>query len=407
MTFEEILNQAIALLQRQGRVSYRALKRQFDLDEAYVEDLKLELIEVHQVAVDQDNTMMVWIGGAATSPPAAANAVSVQARAPDTAPLTYTPPHLTDKILAARPALAGERKQVPVLFADLKDSTELIRGLDPEAAQQLLDLALHHMMDAVHRFEGTVNQVLGDGIMALFGAPIAHEDHALRACYAALAMQAAMQPYTEEVRRTRGLELRMRVGLNSGEVVVRAIGNDLHMDYSAVGETTVLAARMEQTATPGTIRLPAATLRLVEGLVQVTALGSVPVKGLADPVEVYELTGASLLRRRLRPPRPAGSPALSGDSPSSRPCGRRDSGPPQGMARWWPWWVKRGWASPAWSMSASMPRTRRVGACWRAPRCPTAKPRPTSPSSTCSGAMPRSRTRTIPAPGGLGSRGRC
>ena len=145
-----------------------------------------------------------------------------------------------------------------------------------------------------------MNQVLGDGIMALFGAPIAHEEHALRACYAALAMQTAMQPYTEEVRRTRGLELRMRVGLNSGEVVVRAIGNDLHMDYSAVGETTVLAARMEQTATPGTIRLPAATLRLVEGLVQVTALGPVPVKGLADPVEVFELTGVSPLRRRLQ-----------------------------------------------------------------------------------------------------------
>ena len=297
MTFEEILNQAMALLQRQGRVSYRALKRQFDLDEAYVEDLKLELIEVHQVAVDQDNTMLVWIGGAAAAPPAAADAVLVQARAPDTAPLTYTPPHLTDKILAARPALEGERKQVTVLFADLKDSTELIRGLDPEAAQQLLDPALQRMMDAVHRFEGTVNQVLGDGIMALFGAPIAHEDHALRACYAALAMQAAMQPYTEEVRRTRGLELRMRVGLNSGEVVVRAIGNDLHMDYSAVGETTVLAARMEQTATPGTIRLPAATLRLVEGLVQVTALGPVPVKGLVGP-------GGGLRADRGQPPAP-------------------------------------------------------------------------------------------------------
>ena len=155
-------------------------------------------------------------------------------------------------------------------------------------------------MDAVHRFEGTVNQVLGDGIMALFGAPIAHEDHALRACYAALAMQAAMRAYAEEVRRTQGLELRMRVGLNSGEVVVRAIGNDLHMDYSAVGETTHLAARMEQLATPGSIRLTAATLRLVEGLVQVTALGPVPVKGLVEPVEVFELVGASRLRRRLQ-----------------------------------------------------------------------------------------------------------
>src|SRR5262249_40824755 len=123
---------------------------------------------------------------------------------------------------------------------------ELISGLDPEAARTLLDPALHAMMEAVHRYEGTVNQVLGDGIMALFGAPIAHEDHALRACYAALAMMEAMQRYSAEVRRTQGLTVQIRVGLNSGEVVVRAIGNDLHMDYSAVGQTTHLAARMEQ-----------------------------------------------------------------------------------------------------------------------------------------------------------------
>src|SRR5206468_6784000 len=155
-----------------------------------------------------------------------------------------------------------------VLCADNKDSTGLIRGLDPEVVQRLLDPALQHMMDAVHRFEGTVNQVLGDGIMALFGAPVAHEDHAVRACYAALAMQVAMRRYAEEVRRSHGLEMLARVGLHSGEVVVRAIGNDLHMDYSAVGQTTHLAARMEQLATPGSIRLTAATLRLAEGLVQ-------------------------------------------------------------------------------------------------------------------------------------------
>ena len=216
------------------------------------------------------------------------------------APLAYTPPYLVEKILTTRSAMEGERKQVTVLFADLKGSTELIRDLDPEAAQKLLDPALQRMMDAVHRFEGTVNQVLGDGIMALFGAPIAHEDHALRACYAALAMQAELRRYAEEVRRTQGLEVQLRVGLNSGDVVVRTIGNDLHMDYSAVGQTTHLAARMEQLATPGTIRLPAATLRLVEGLVRVTALGPIPVKGLAEPVEVFELLGATPVRRRLQ-----------------------------------------------------------------------------------------------------------
>jgi tetratricopeptide (TPR) repeat protein len=156
------------------------------------------------------------------------------------------------------------------------------------------------MMDAVHRFEGTVNQVLGDGIMALFGAPVAHEDHAVRACYAALAMQAAIRRYAEEVRHSHGLEMQARVGLNSGEVVVRAIGNDLHMDYSAVGQTTHLAARMEQLATPGSVRLTAATLRLAEGLVQVNALGQFPVKGLTEPVEVFELVGTSTIRGRLQ-----------------------------------------------------------------------------------------------------------
>ena len=300
MTFEEVVDQALAMLQRRGRVTYRLLQRHFQLEDAALEDLKEELIYGQRVAVDEEERVLVWRGETASATPAA----SVRVPPPDGsqahAPLAYTPSHLADKIRTTRATLAGERKHVTVLFADLKDSTELIRGLDPEAAQQLLDPAIHHMMDAVHRFEGTVNQVLGDGIMALFGAPIAHEDHALRACYAALAMQAAMRAYTEEVRRTRGLELRMRVGLNSGEVVVRAIGNDLHMDYSAVGETTVLAARMEQTATPGSIRLSAATLRLVEGLVQVTALGPVPVKGLEEPVEVFELVGASPLRRRLQ-----------------------------------------------------------------------------------------------------------
>src|SRR5262249_49944417 len=153
---------------------------------------------------------------------------------------------------------------------------------------QILDPVLERMMEAVHRYEGTVNQVMGDGIMALFGAPVAHEDHAVRACYAALGLQEALRGYADEVRRAHGLEVQARVGLNSGEVVVRAIGNDLHMDYSAIGETTHLAARMEQLALPGTIRLAPATLRLVEGLVQVRSLGPTPVKGLAEPVEVFE-----------------------------------------------------------------------------------------------------------------------
>jgi class 3 adenylate cyclase/tetratricopeptide (TPR) repeat protein len=296
MDYDAVLTQVLELLQREKRLSYRVLKRRFGLDDDELEDLKEDLIYAKQLAVDEEGRVLVWTASSeAMQPPA-----SPAERALNRPPLTYTPPHLTEKILASRAALEGERKQVTVLFADLKDSTELIRDLDPEAAQRLLDPALHRMMEAVHRYEGTVNQVLGDGIMALFGAPISHEDHALRACYAALAMQAAMREYTEEVRRAHGLEMRIRVGLNSGEVVVRTIGNDLHMDYSAVGQTTHLAARMEQLATPGSIRLTAATLRLVEGLVQANPLGPVPVKGLVEPIGVFELVGASAIRRRLQ-----------------------------------------------------------------------------------------------------------
>src|SRR5467141_504575 len=179
-------------------------------------------------------------------------------------PQPQIPKHLAEKILTSKLALDGERKQVTVLFADLKGSMELLADRDPEEARKILDPVLERMMEAVHRYEGTVNQVMGDGIMALFGAPLAHEDHAVRACYAALAMQDAMRRYSAEVRRTHGVEVQIRVGLNSGEVVVRAIGNDLHMDYSAIGETTHLAARMEQAAAPGTTLITPGTLRLAE-----------------------------------------------------------------------------------------------------------------------------------------------
>jgi class 3 adenylate cyclase/tetratricopeptide (TPR) repeat protein len=216
-----------------------------------------------------------------------------------TSPETYTPKHLAEKILTSKRALEGERKQVTVLFADLKGSMELLADRDPEEGRKLLDPVLERMMEAVHRYEGTVNQVMGDGIMALFGAPLAHEDHAVRACYAAHDMQAAMRRYTEDVRHAHGIEVQIRVGLNSGEVVVRAIGSDLRMDYTAVGQTTHLAARMEQLAPPGTIRLTGDTLRLAEGFIEVNPLGPVPVKGLETPVDVYEMVGTGPLRSRL------------------------------------------------------------------------------------------------------------
>ena len=232
--------------------------------------------------------------------PVAATSPVVPPSSSFASPKVYTPKHLADKILTSRSALEGERKQVTVLFADLKGSMELLAERDPEEARKLLDPVLEQMMEAVHRYEGTVNQVMGDGIMALFGAPLAHEDHAVRACYAALRMQESVKRYGEGVRRAHGATIRIRVGLNSGEVVVRAIGSDLHMDYSAVGQTTHLAARMEQLADPGSILLTPAALALAEGFIQVTSLGPMALKGLPDPVEVYELTGSSAARSRLQ-----------------------------------------------------------------------------------------------------------
>jgi class 3 adenylate cyclase/tetratricopeptide (TPR) repeat protein len=215
-------------------------------------------------------------------------------------PDTYTPEHLAQKILNSKAALEGERKQVTVLFADLKGSTELLAERDPEDARNLLDPVLHHMMEAVHHYEGTVNQAAGDGIMALFGAPLAHEDHAVRACYAAIRMQERVKRHAEDVFHGHGVNLQIRVGLNSGEVVVGAIRSDLRMDYTAVGRTTHLAARMEQLADPGSILLTPSTRVLTEGFVTVKSLGAVPIKGLAHPLEVHELTGVGPPRTRFQ-----------------------------------------------------------------------------------------------------------
>ncbi len=215
-------------------------------------------------------------------------------------PQGYTPKHLAEKILTSKSALEGERKQVTVLFADLKGSMELLADQDPEEARKILDPVLERMMEAVHRYEGTVNQVMGDGIMALFGAPLAHEDHAVRACHAALRMQETVGWYAEELRRNQGLDVQIRVGLNSGEVVVRAIDSDLHMDYSAIGQTTHLAARMEQLARPGSTLVTRDTLRLAEGYIEVKPLGPVPVKGLPEPVEVFELIRFGPVRSRMQ-----------------------------------------------------------------------------------------------------------
>src|SRR5215470_10570384 len=210
--------------------------------------------------------------------PECAHPTGVASTAPTAAriasPESYTPKHLVERILISKAAIEGERKQVTVLFADLKGSLELLAHRDPEEARKILDPVVERMVEAVHWYEGTVNHVMGDGIMALFGAPIGHEDHAVRGCYAALRMQRRVNLYADEIQRAEGIPVQIRVGLNSGEVVVRSIGSDLRMDYTAVGQTTHLAARMEQMARPGSVLVTGETLKLAEGYVHVKPLGA-------------------------------------------------------------------------------------------------------------------------------------
>jgi class 3 adenylate cyclase/tetratricopeptide (TPR) repeat protein len=214
-------------------------------------------------------------------------------------PRSYTPKHLAEKILTSRSALEGERKQVTVLFADVKGSMDLAEEIDPEEWHRIMDRFFRILADGVHRFEGTVNEYRGDGLMALFGAPIAHEDHAARACYAVLSLQQDLRRYANELRVEKGISFSVRMGLNSGEVVVGRIGDDLRMDYTTLGHTASLGARMEQIAAPDRANLTEYTAKLVDGLVQLEDLGKVTVKGVKKPLRVYELRGIGRLRTRL------------------------------------------------------------------------------------------------------------
>ena len=212
----------------------------------------------------------------------------------------YTPRHLAERILTEGRALRGERKEVTVLFVDVQGSTELAGELDAEEFHAVMDGAFEIMLDAVHRWEGTVNQFTGDGIMALFGAPIAHEDHARRACHAALGIQRGFTEHGARLRRDRGFGIQVRIGLNSGSVIVGAIGDDLRMDYTAQGLTTNLAARMQQAADPGSILLAPATHQLVEGYFRLRPLGALRLRGMAEPVEAVELEGEGTVVSRLQ-----------------------------------------------------------------------------------------------------------
>jgi class 3 adenylate cyclase/tetratricopeptide (TPR) repeat protein len=293
MTFDDILAQIIDLLQREQRVSYRALKVRFQLNDDLLEAVKDEVIYAKKLAIDEENRVLVWVGDQATSPLPPDPSISVPPAhsAPDQArePLSYTPKHLAEKILTSRSALEGERKQVTVLFCDLANSTPIAERLGPEAMHTLLNRFFELALHEVHRYEGTINQFLGDGLMALCGAPLAHEDHARRAVLAALALQRTLKE--ADLGRSYGVECAFRMGLNSGLVVVGSIGDNLRMDYSAIGDTTNLASRLQQLAEPGTILVSESTTRLVQGTVRLEALAPVEVKGKTEPVSIYKVVG--------------------------------------------------------------------------------------------------------------------
>ncbi|MCH7709038.1 MAG: AAA family ATPase [Myxococcales bacterium] len=287
MSFLETVRRAKGYLHEEGRVSLRALKREFALDDETLDELVDELVEIQSVAV-LEGRALAWAGPPASLPSAARED-----------PRDYTPKHLADKILESKSALEGERKQVTVLFADVKGSMELAEALDPEEWHSILDRFFQILTEGVHRFEGTVNQYTGDGIMALFGAPIAHEDHARRACYAALQLRDEIERYSTEVKRQHGVSFSMRMGLNSGEVVVGKIGDDLRMDYTAQGHTVGLAQRMESLASPNTCYLTHATAQLVFGYFELEDLGAFRVKGASEPARVHRLVGVGAAHSRF------------------------------------------------------------------------------------------------------------
>ncbi len=282
--------QVRAHLEQNGRVSYRVLKREFGLDEEGLEDILDELVDMQEVAIREEKGLR-WRGGGATG-------VSEPTREiPE--PSAYTPKHLAEKILQSRSALEGERKQVTVLFADVKGSMDLAGQLGAEGWHTILDRFFAILNDGVHQFEGTVNQYTGDGIMALFGAPIAHEDHAQRACYAALQLRDELRRFSVELRVERGIDFSTRIGINSGEVIVGKIGDDLRMDYTAQGHTVGIAQRLEAIAESGHVYLSEHTARLVEGFFTLSDLGAAQLTGVEDAIGIFDLESTTAARTRL------------------------------------------------------------------------------------------------------------
>ena len=304
MTFEEILDQAIVMLQRRGRLTYRTLQRQFQLDDGALEDLKDELIYGQRLAADEDGRVLVWTGrtdvSPTTTPPAPQPAPPGPPRAiqavhlPQTVPAPATPP-----------PREAERRQLTVMFCDLVDSTVLAGQLDPEDLREVIRAYQATCVEVIQQFEGYIAQYLGDGLLIYFGYPQAHEDDAQRAVRAGLGMVEAIATLNARLEQDKGLHLAVRLGIHTGMVVVGEVGSGSRQEQLALGDTPNLAARLQGLAAPDTVVISAATFRLVQGYFTAEDLGAHPLKGVAAPMSVYRILGESGVQSRLDAVAPA------------------------------------------------------------------------------------------------------
>jgi class 3 adenylate cyclase len=309
----EVAGEVRRHLERNGRVSLRMVRRQFELDDDSLEELIEELVDIQRVARREEKAL-AWTGDATPSrlaeppPPAPAAREPHSYTRKNFTPSVQSAPSTPNRVglriteaISLGEAVEGERKTVTALFADIKGSMELMEDLDPEDARAVIDPALHLMIEAVRRYDGYVVQSTGDGIFALFGAPVAHEDHPQRALYAALRLQKELKRYSDRMRQEGRLPLQARVGVNTGEVVVRSITTGAaHTEYTPIGHTANLAARMQVLAPIGSIAATEQVRKLCEGYFLFNGLGPTKVKGVSEPVNVYEVTGLGPLRTRLQ-----------------------------------------------------------------------------------------------------------
>ena len=295
MDFVAVVDQVIALLRQRGRVAYRTLKRQFQLDDEALEDLKVELIKSQRLAADEDGDVLVWIGDAA-APPAPGAVAPAPAPLPPSqdAAVPQTPP------LAAAPSTPeAERRQLTVLFCDLVDSTALSSRLDPEDLREVVRTYQDTCAKVIARFDGHIAQYLGDGLLVYFGYPQAHEDDAQRAVRAGLGIVEALGQLNTRLGPEQGVQLAVRLGIHTGLVVVGEVGGGTRQEQLALGETPNLAARLQGIAAPNTVVISAATFQLLGGFFACQPLGTPPLKGQAQPLAVYRVLYESMARSRL------------------------------------------------------------------------------------------------------------